>query len=84
VRDGRRLLATFAERAPREPLPKQFLPAGKPVEEIVRTAKDWGADLIVVGSHGRAGVQRALLGSVAEGVMRAAPCAVLVVRPAKG
>lgn len=37
-------------------------------------------DLIVIASHGRTGVTRALLGSVAEGVMRQAPCPVLVVR----
>jgi len=43
-------------------------------------AKDWPADLIVIGSHGRSGMRRALLGSVAEGVMRNATCPVLVVR----
>ncbi len=57
-----------------------FTPVGGAASEIARTAKDWPADLIVIGSHGRSGVQRALLGSVAEGVMRHAPCAVLVVR----
>lgn len=46
----------------------------------VNAAKEWPADLIVIGSHGRGGVKRALLGSVAEGVMRHAPCPVLVVR----
>jgi nucleotide-binding universal stress UspA family protein len=46
----------------------------------VRAAKAWPADLIVIGSHGRAGIVRTLLGSVAEGVMRHASCPVLVVR----
>ena len=47
---------------------------------ILQAASEWGADLIVIGSHGRDGLTRALLGSVAEGVMRQAPCPVLVVK----
>lgn len=57
-----------------------FIQSGDPAAEVAKAAKDWGADLIVIGSHGRAGLKRALLGSVAEGVMRQAPCPVLVVR----
>jgi nucleotide-binding universal stress UspA family protein len=53
---------------------------GTPATAITKAAKDWPADLIVIGSHGRSGMRRALLGSVAEGVMRNAPCPVLVVR----
>jgi nucleotide-binding universal stress UspA family protein len=49
-------------------------------QEIVEEAKDWRADLIIVGSHGRTGVQRWLLGSVAEHIVRHAPCSVEVVR----
>jgi nucleotide-binding universal stress UspA family protein len=49
--------------------------------EIVAAAKDIKADMVVVGSEGRGLVGRTLLGSVAEKVVRAAPCAVLVVRP---
>jgi nucleotide-binding universal stress UspA family protein len=48
--------------------------------EIVRDAADSGADLIVIGSRGRTGVTRLLLGSVARGVLHQAPCSVLVVR----
>lgn len=48
--------------------------------EIVRDAADSGADLIVIGSRGRTGVTRLLLGSVARGVLFQAPCSVLVVR----
>jgi nucleotide-binding universal stress UspA family protein len=48
--------------------------------EIVQAAADWVADLIVVGSHGRTGVSRWLLGSVAEYVVRHAPCSVEVAR----
>ena len=48
--------------------------------EIVAEAKSWRADLIVLGTHGRTGVARLFLGSVAEGVARHAPTAVLLVR----
>jgi nucleotide-binding universal stress UspA family protein len=57
-----------------------FIPEGRPDEEIVKAAQLWPADLIVIGSHGRGGLGRVLLGSVAEAVMRHAPCPVLVVR----
>jgi nucleotide-binding universal stress UspA family protein len=49
---------------------------------IVDEAKRWGADLIVVGTHGHRGLERLLLGSVAEGVSRTAPISVLLVRGA--
>jgi nucleotide-binding universal stress UspA family protein len=53
-------------------------------ESIIDTAAEWGADLIVVGSHGRGGIQRFLLGSVAEFVARHAKCSVEIVRAAAG
>ncbi len=53
---------------------------GDPAEEIVRCARDDEADVIVVGTHGRTGLRRALAGSVARNVMLHAPCSVLVVR----
>ena len=49
-------------------------------ESIIDFAADWGADLIVVGSHGQRGIQRFLLGSVAEFVARHAKCSVEIVR----
>ena len=52
-------------------------------ETISEQAKDYKADLVVVGSHGRTGLSRAGLGSVAEKVVRSAPCDVLVARPVK-
>ena len=55
---------------------------GRPDQEIVSYAADHGTDLIVLGTHGRTGVNRWLIGSVSERVVRHAPCAVLVVRPA--
>jgi nucleotide-binding universal stress UspA family protein len=52
-----------------------------PAEDIAQLASDLEADLVVVGTHGRRGLRRLLLGSVAEGVVRLAPAPVLVVRP---
>jgi len=53
---------------------------GSPAEEITRYARDVSADLIVMPSHGRTGIARAFLGSVAEVVVRRAHCSVLVLR----
>ena len=52
---------------------------GDPAEQILRYAAAESIDLIVVGTHGRTGVSRVLLGSVAERVIRGAACPVLVV-----
>ena len=49
-------------------------------DRILDVARQEGADLIVIGSHGRRGITRLLLGSVAEHVMRHAPCPVLVIK----
>jgi nucleotide-binding universal stress UspA family protein len=54
---------------------------GDPAHEIVAAAREWGADLVVMGTHGRRGLGRMFLGSVAETVIRTAPCAVLVIPP---
>jgi nucleotide-binding universal stress UspA family protein len=53
---------------------------GDPATEIVRLAAEAGADLIVMGTHGRTGLRHALLGSVAEQVIRKAPCPVLTLK----
>lgn len=53
---------------------------GEPAAEILRTAEETKADLIVMGTHGRTGVGRLLLGSVAELVVRNAPCPVVTVK----
>lgn len=54
---------------------------GKPAQEILGVAKDVGADLIIVGSKGLTGIERAVLGSVSEKVVREAGCTVEVARP---
>jgi nucleotide-binding universal stress UspA family protein len=56
---------------------------GSPFVEIIRYARDEKIDLIVMGTHGRGPMAHLLLGSVAERVVRKAPCAVLTVRPAE-
>ena len=57
---------------------------GRPSKVIVEAAADRGADLIVMGTHGRSGFERLIMGSVTERVMRSAPCPVVVVRQPDG
>ena len=57
-----------------------MLEDGLPAKQIVQTAKDEGCSLIVMGTHGRTGLSRLLMGSVAEHVLRHATCPVLTVR----
>jgi nucleotide-binding universal stress UspA family protein len=56
---------------------------GDPRDLIVRTAESIGADLVVVGSHGRTGLPRLLMGSVASYVVSHAPCDVMVIKQTK-
>jgi nucleotide-binding universal stress UspA family protein len=56
---------------------------GKASHEIVALAEEIGAGLIVMGSRGRGGIRRALMGSVSDSVVRHAHCPVMVVRPEK-
>lgn len=53
---------------------------GDPETAITGDAREWGADLIVVGSHDRSRVERLLLGSVSQSVVKNSPCAVLVIK----
>jgi nucleotide-binding universal stress UspA family protein len=86
------MLARLAQEAERElqafkptvPKPDVLLERrvvhGNPYLEIVRLAEEEAVDLIVLGTHGRSGIKHFLIGSVAEKVLRKAPCPVLVVR----
>ena len=56
---------------------------GDPTGEILRLCHDLGAELLVVGTHDYVGFERLLLGSIAETLVRKAPCSVMVVRPTK-
>lgn len=53
---------------------------GAPVQQIVKEAENWGADLIISGSHGYGFWKRAWLGSVSNAIVHNAPCSVLIVR----
>ena len=61
--------------------PELFVEMGADYDQILRRAEAWKADLIAVGTHGRRGISRLLLGSTADQVVRAAHCPVLVARP---
>ena len=54
---------------------------GLPVAELLKCAESNHVDLIIMGSHGRSGLSRLIMGSVAEGVMRGATCPVVIVKP---
>jgi nucleotide-binding universal stress UspA family protein len=55
---------------------------GSPAEKIIETAQTAGIDLIVMGTHGRKGLELAIFGSVCDKVVRNAPCPVLTINPA--
>jgi len=57
-----------------------FTATGDPETEILEHARSWGADLIVVGWHDRSRLERFLVGSVSEHVVKNAPCSVLVLK----
>ena len=61
-----------------------YVETGDAARAIVDTAEKVKAELVVIGTHGRTGLRRLLLGSVAEKVVRGAPCSVLVVRQPEG
>ena len=67
----------FGERTP---CIESLVELGTPPHVIVETAKDWGADLIIVGSHGLGFWGRLAIGSVSDAVVHHAPCSVLVVK----
>lgn len=79
VREGEQFVAEYpAFPADGARLDRVFR-MGRPADEIVAAANDWSADLIVLGTHGRKGLDRFMLGSTAEGVLRRANCPVLCV-----
>lgn len=80
IRENR--VGEIVERASQQAVPVEYLIwTGDPGDAIVEAAVSERADMIVVGSHGRSGLGRALLGSVSDFVVRHAPCPVMVVKP---
>ena len=78
---GRELLQLATERCARWDVPVTvYRTEGIVAHEICVAAREFGADLIVMGSHGRTGAAGAVLGSVAQGVLAGAPCAVFLVK----
>ncbi|HVK87600.1 MAG TPA: universal stress protein [Kofleriaceae bacterium] len=81
IQDNQAALDKIAEaKAATTTIGQVLLKTGDARDVINQTAKELQIDLIVMGTHGRRGVSRALLGSVTETVVRSAPCPVLAVR----
>jgi nucleotide-binding universal stress UspA family protein len=59
----------------------KFMPEGFPKEEIINTAKEWEADVIVMGTHGRTGLSHLVKGNLAEYIIRHSGIPVLVIPP---
>ncbi len=78
--EGETALRAVERRAPDDIRLRTAILDGSPAREIVDHAVETGADLLVMGTHGRSGVDRLLLGSVAERVVRTSPVPVLTVR----
>ena len=80
-RDAERRLAAVVDKAQQAGVKVESkLIAGGPSEQIIRHASRWHADLIVMGTHGRTGLGKVFMGSVAERVLQRASCPVLTVR----
>lgn len=78
VDESRRELETFVTSVGGSDITPSVV-VGSPVGAILDEARDWPADLVVMGTHGRSGFERLLLGSVTEKVLRKSPCPVLAV-----
>src|SRR3954453_17581536 len=82
IEDNRAALAALAaKKCVKAMIGQPLLRTGDARDVILSAAKELGVDLIVMGTHGRRGVSRALLGSVTETIVRTAPCPVLTIRP---
>ncbi len=79
-REGQRVFSALIDFLPPSASPQGIWAMGEPAEAALREAAGWPADLVIIGSHGRDGVIRVLLGSVAETIVRHAPCPVLVIK----
>jgi universal stress protein A len=71
---------TLASQIPAGVRVQSSLLEGDPAEQILRFAKEQAVDLIVISTHGHSALERLMFGSVAQKVLRSAPCAVLSIR----
>ena len=79
---GNKVIAAFSSSAREMGVGfEAFITEGDVHDEILKTAEEKGVELIVMGTHGRRGLNRLLLGSVAESVTKRAHCPVLLIRP---
>lgn len=78
--DAKRELEALRAKLPHDVRCEILLRSGRPQFEIPAIAKEFSSDLIILSTHGRTGFERLLMGSVAENVVRHAPCPVLIVR----
>ena len=84
LKEGRELVARATEKLRRAGFPTDgAVRQGHARTTVVDVARQWHAALIVIGSHGRKGMERVLLGSVSDYVARHAPCSVQIVRRSK-
>ncbi len=74
------LIHNLASRFPAGIPTETLIREGATAETVIATAQEWQANLIIIGTHGRKGLERLVLGSTAEAVIRAAPCPVLTIR----
>lgn len=80
LEEMRRLLRDVQPHDPNVKVERELV-EGSPAREIARKAQELNSDVIVMGTHGRTGLGRLLMGSVAEHVLRAAPCMVMTIKP---
>lgn len=81
VKESTAQLQELAARlCPQAMMGPMMVESGDPRDVITHKAKELNVELIVMGTHGRRGLSRALIGSVAESVVRTAPCSVLIIR----
>lgn len=73
------LIENFSENTP----VTEFLPVGSPVDEVSNVVEEFGAELLVVGTHARSGISKFFLGSVEEQIVSHVKCEVLVVKKSK-
>ena len=76
---SKRLLDRITDSYGTDTTTYKFLKLGSPRDEIIATAEEWEADMIILGTHGRTGLDHFIAGSVAESVVRKAKCPVLII-----